>query len=205
MDEPPIVASRRRSPLYNWLERFRQASHDIGNTVRLREIAFPTQINLRGDAGDPAFGNAVREFLKLDLPTRPNTWTASAPLSALWLGPDEWLLVGDADPTEPVISRLIDGLCGIHSSVVDVSDARAVVELAGTRSHELLAKGCSLDLHPRTFGPGDCAQTNLARANIILQQLDRAPTWLIYVRISFADYLAAWLVDAIVGIRERAS
>ena len=29
-------------------------------------------------------------------------------------------------------------------------------------------KGCSLDLHPRSFRPGQCAQTLLARGGIIL-------------------------------------
>jgi sarcosine oxidase subunit gamma len=44
--------------------------------------------------------------------------------------------------------------------------------------------------------PGSCAQTLVARANVLLQQMDDAPTYRLFVRPSFAAYLAAWLADA---------
>jgi sarcosine oxidase subunit gamma len=59
-----------------------------------------------------------------------------------------------------------------------------------------MMKGCSLDLHPREFGPGRCAQSTLAKAQIILHQLDDGPTYDLYVARSFAEYLWAWLEDA---------
>ena len=81
-------------------------------------------------------------------------------------------------------------------SVVDVSANRTVIELSGPRARELLAHGCSLDLHPRSFGPGDCAQTLLAQTAVILWQTDDAPTFKIFVRASFAAHLTRWLADA---------
>jgi sarcosine oxidase subunit gamma len=60
----------------------------------------------------------------------------------------------------------------------------------------VLAAGCALDLHPRAFGPGRCAQTLLARAAVILEQTSGEPAYRIYVRPSFAGYLADWLRDA---------
>jgi sarcosine oxidase, subunit gamma len=195
-DAAPIAAGRRRSPLHDLRERFGQASQDTGDAIRLREIPFLAQVTLRGDVGNPAFCKAIRDDLKFDIPTKPNTFIASPALAALWMGPDEWLLIGDAGMEENLIPRLIKALDGVHSSVVDVSDARAVVHLSGARSRELLAKGCSLDLHPRAFRSGGCAQTNIARANVILQCLHGEPGWLLYVRTSFANYLASWLLDA---------
>jgi sarcosine oxidase subunit gamma len=85
--------------------------------------------------------------------------------------------------------------------VVNVSDVRAVIELSGTRSRELLAKGCSLDLRPRSFRAGHCAQTVLAHASVLLQSTDAAPVWRLYVRNSVANYLATWLLDAIAEFR----
>ena len=61
---------------------------------------------------------------------------------------------------------------------------------------ELLAKGCPLDLHPRAFDVGQCAQSHLAKAPILIRQLDREPSFEIVVRRSFADYFWLWLEDA---------
>ena len=79
------------------------------------------------------------------------------------------------------------------ASIVDVSANRTIIEIGGTRARAVLAKGCSLDLHPRAFAAGQCAQTLLAQAQIILQQTAEAPTYRLYVRCSFARYLATWL------------
>jgi sarcosine oxidase, subunit gamma len=196
MAETAIAGARRRSPFEHLADRFRQRTEAAGGAVSLRELPFCAQISLRGNAYDPAFRKAVNKALGFDIPVKPNRNIVSSGVTALWLGPDEWLLVGTQGTEETVISRLRTALAGLHASVVDVSDARGILDISGPRSRDLLAKGCSLDLHPRAFHQGDCVQTNLARANIILEMRDTAPTWLVYVRISFADYLATWLLDA---------
>ena len=61
---------------------------------------------------------------------------------------------------------------------------------------DLLAKGCPVDLHPSVFDVGQCAQSHLAKAPILLRQVDREPTFEIIVRRSFADYFWTWLEDA---------
>lgn len=191
-------ALHRVSPLTHLQERFRAHSAATEGLIALRELPRKTQISLRGKPNDPIFRKAIQNALWIDIPTTPNTTIRdSTQTTILWLGPDEWLIVGDDALADNVISRLKTELGSLHSSVLDVSDARTVLELSGTRSRELLAKGCGLDLHPRSFYPATCVQTNLARANIILHLLDEKPTWNVYVRISFANYLASWLVDAL--------
>jgi sarcosine oxidase subunit gamma len=59
----------------------------------------------------------------------------------------------------------------------------------------VLAHGCALDLHPSVFPPGRCAQTLLARAQVILYRTEEQ-TFRLLVRASYADYLRAWLRDA---------
>jgi sarcosine oxidase subunit gamma len=59
-----------------------------------------------------------------------------------------------------------------------------------------LAHGCSLDIHPRVFGPGQCAQTLLARVPVIIHQRGDEPSFDIYVQRSLAEYLWSWLEDA---------
>jgi sarcosine oxidase, subunit gamma len=184
-------------PFAHLLEGFHERSAATGGLIRLREVPRKAQISLRGDVHDQAFRNAIHTVLGLELPTTANTTnTVSSPITVLWLGPDEWLIVGEPGAEQRIIPQLKNSLGSLHSSVIDVSDARTILEISGARSRILLAKGCSLDLHPRVFHPGTCVQTNLARTNVILQLHDRVPTWLIYVRISFARYLTSWLFDA---------
>ena len=77
-----------------------------------------------------------------------------------------------------------------------MSGGQAVVNITGAHSRDLLAKGCGLDLHPRAFGPGRCAKTILAKAGVIIRQVDDSPSFDVIVRRSVADYLARWLEDA---------
>ena len=80
------------------------------------------------------------------------------------------------------------------ATVTDVSAQRTTLRLTGSRARDLLAKGCSLDLHPRVFGSG-CAQTMLARSQVVL--VARADGgFRVLVRSTFALYLAEWLLDA---------
>jgi sarcosine oxidase, subunit gamma len=193
-DRTSMSESGRRSPLQHLHQRFLQVSAEPA--IMLREASFRTQINLRGDPDNASFLEAVHDVLGFDIPQRPNSSSISSSVAALWLGPNEWLLVHESDIKESVFPPLTRALAGLHSSVTDVSHSRTIIELSGNRSGSLLAKGCSLDLNPRSFHPGDCAQSNLAKAEVILQLLNGAPTWLIYVRNSFAGYLASWLLDA---------
>jgi sarcosine oxidase, subunit gamma len=151
------------------------------------EVPFPTQLNLRVDP--TAAGR-----LGLELPTAPNTWLAGGAREALWLGPNEWLLVAEPGAAGALVAELERALEGQHHSVVDVSADRAVVELAGEHRIDLLAKGCGLDLHPRSWRGGMCAQTLLARVPVLLQERERATR--LFVRASFAGHLVSWLSQA---------
>jgi len=80
---------------------------------------------------------------------------------------------------------------------VDVSAQRTTVRLRGARARDVIAKGCSLDLHPSVFGQGGAAQTTLGRAGVVLIPLsDNGTDYRLIVRSSFARYLADWLIDA---------
>ncbi|HEX2132420.1 MAG TPA: sarcosine oxidase subunit gamma family protein [Actinophytocola sp.] len=114
----------------------------------------------------------------------------------LWLGPDEWLVVGPPGDAPAIETLLRQGIGDGHGSVVDVSANRTTLSVAGPHARDVLAKGCSIDLHPSVFAPGHCAQTLLARAQVILRQVDAEPTYHVLVRGSFAPYLAEWLADA---------
>ena len=85
---------------------------------------------------------------------------------------------------------------GLHASVTDTSESRTCIRVSGKNARDVLAKGCSLDLHPAKFGPGQCAQTLLGKVGVMMSQTAAAPTYELLVLRSFATYLWAWLEDA---------
>jgi sarcosine oxidase subunit gamma len=154
----------------------------------LRELPFLAQVSVRTQTPGPS------------LPTEPNTVTGDASRAALWLGPDEWLAVGP--PGSEAQIEADHRAAG--ASLVEVSANRTTLELRGPHARELLEFGCPIDLHPRVFGPGRCAQTLLARANVLIWFVadDPEPVYRLLVRPSFAAYVATWLADAADGLTD---
>ncbi|MEU6912584.1 sarcosine oxidase subunit gamma [Streptomyces olindensis] len=185
-----------RSPLAQAADRLATATRASGGAIRLAELPFLTQINVRLDAKGAA-AEAVGLALDLQLPLQPNTVVRAGELTALWLGPDEWLLVGPPGSERDLEGRIREAAGDEFVSVIDVSAQRTTLLVTGPRARDLLAHGCPLDLHPRAFGPGRCAQTTLGRAQVVLVARDdpRAGFWVL-VRSTFAGYLADWLLDA---------
>ena len=163
--------------------------------ISLTERAFLGHLNLRGNPDDPAFREAVQGVLGLELPLVPNTVTEDGELVAYWLGPDEWLLVTPGEREHDLAQALRAALADQFAAVTVVSGGQTVIVLEGERAREVLAHGCTLDLHPRVFGPGRCAQSLLGKAPILIRQVDDMPRFELVVRRSFADYVALWLLD----------
>jgi len=186
-----LTLGERRSPLSG----FHTGSPE---TVQLAEVPFLTMVNLRVDPEGPA-AVRVASVLGAGPPTEPNTVVAAGEYAVLWLGPDEWLVVGPdcgVAGASALVSSLREALDGERGSAVDVSANRTTVEVNGPRARDVLENGCPLDLHPRVFHPGRCAQTVLARTQVVLWQTGPQPSYRLLARGSFADYLAAWLTDA---------
>ncbi|MGW0966655.1 sarcosine oxidase subunit gamma [Streptomyces sp. NPDC002516] len=186
----------RRSPLSQAADRLSAATRRSEGAIRLAELPFLAQINVRLDAKGAA-ADAIGLALGLQLPLEPNTVERAGELAALWLGPDEWLLIGTPDSQRDLESRIREAAGDEFVSVTDVSAQRTTLLVTGPRAHDLLAHGCALDLHPRAFGPSRCAQTTLGRTQVVLVSRDEpgAGFWVL-VRSSFAGYLAEWLLDA---------
>ena len=148
---------------------------------------------LRGDAEvvartAAAFGVAP--------PLEPCRATESGPRAALWLGPDEWLLLA---PDAQFLAALAAALADLPHSLVDVSDAYETLTLSGPAAARTLSAGCPLDLHPSAFPPGTATRTVLARTGIILWR--RAETeWRLEVGRSYAAYAQDFLSEAARGM-----
>lgn len=165
------------------------------------ERALLGHLNLRGDARDPRFPAAVASVLGVAPPVAANMVNESAQATVYWLGPDEWLVVVPGDRTGAVEAQLRAALAGVRSALTDVSSGQTVVVLRGPAARDVLAKGCPLDLHPKVFAVGQCAQSHLAKAGILVRPIPPAGAnedgaYEIVFRRSFADYVWAWLEDA---------
>ncbi len=183
----------RAEPLAALQDRIDAAA--FADTV-LETVPFLAQVDLRVDPAGAA-AQRVAEALGLPLP-EANRVSAAGGRRAIWLSPDEWLVVAADGEERSLVALLEDAVAG-EGSVVDLSANRTGLRLAGPTAREVLATCCSLDLHPRVFGPGQCAQTLIQKAGVLIEQ--RADDdYLLLVRPSFAAYVAEWLLDGMAGL-----
>lgn len=163
----------------------------------LELVGFQSLLNLRGRPDDEAFVSAVAGKLGLWLPVEANTCNKAGERVALWLGPDEWLVVAP-DGQSPMLEDAFRAALGDDPwlSVTDVSHSYTALRLRGEDARNVLAKGCPIDLHPQSFGPGHCAQTIVAGSRVLLSVEEDPMCFIIRVRNSFARYITGWLADA---------
>lgn len=169
--------------------------------VRMVEHAHSGKLLLRGDHRDSDFMNAVRGVLGMTPPLVPLGSMTVKGRVTLWLGPDEWLIACPAGTETALFDELRAALDGVHAALVDLTDAQTIIRVSGPRAGDLIAKGCTLDLHPRVFAAGHVARSTLAHIQITLLQTAGdgeagGPAFDLYVGRSFAQHLWRWLEDA---------
>jgi sarcosine oxidase subunit gamma len=118
---------------------------------------------------------------------------ASGGLAALWLGPDEQLLLG-AEGND-IAAALGPALRELPHSLVEVSHRQTALQVGGPRAAVLLSAGCPLDLDPGAFPVGMCTRTVLAKAEIVLW---RTAEDIFHIEVwrSFAAYVSRFLAEA---------
>ncbi|MCR6485733.1 sarcosine oxidase subunit gamma [Amycolatopsis sp. OK19-0408] len=152
-------------------------------TVDAVDEPFRTQLTVRLRDGQSLLG--------VELPG-PCRYTSGNGVDILWMGPDEYLVLGPALSRESADLEAALSRESAVLAVVDVSAQRNVVRLTGSHAADVLAHGCSIDLEASP--PGTCVQTLFARTGIVLMVREEGYT--ILVRQSFSDYFKAWLADA---------
>ena len=109
----------------------------------------------------------------------------------VWSGPAHWLALGP-HATEPVEARL-GAAFGTHASVFDQGGSRMLLELRGPRVRDVLAKGVSIDLHPRSFKTGNVAVTTASHLAVHLWQVADDPVYRLLIVRTYFDSLWRWL------------
>ncbi|MCI4664396.1 MAG: sarcosine oxidase subunit gamma [Neomegalonema sp.] len=160
-----------------------------GAMARLSEAHRRGMFTVKGDLADPALITAVQTAVGAP-PPQQRKYVAAGECGAIWMAPDELLLLAPYGEVGAKV-RLIEettrpGAC----MAVDVSDARAVIQVAGQGAREMLAKVCPLDMHPSAFGPGDVRRSRIGSVAGAVVQVSGSPeTFELYCFRSVADYV----------------
>jgi sarcosine oxidase, subunit gamma len=132
--------------------------------VRIAEAGLRGMVTLRADLGAPKVAKAVKDAVGVDAPDLTRA-ALSGGRGAIWMSPDELLLLVPYADAPATAARLGEALAGVHHLAVDVSDARAVFRLTGDLDavREVLAKLTPADISPAAFGEGDVRRTKLGQ------------------------------------------
>ena len=113
--------------------------------------------------------------------------------TTLWLGPDEYLLIGPLADSQPgALARIEQAIGGTAHALVDVSHRQFALELRGPYADVILNGGCPLDLDLGEFPVGMCTRTVFAKADIVLWRTSE-DTFRMEVWRSFAGYVTGLL------------
>lgn len=156
--------------------------------VKAVALPFAARWILRGGAKVVAPAGAAFGATPLTQPLRA---ASEGPRTALWMGPDEWLLIADDDASE-IAAALEAALAAIPHALVDVSHRQCAIDISGPGAARLLNAGVPLDLDDAAFPVGMAARTLLMKAEIVLWRRE-AHRFRVETARSFAPYVAAVL------------
>jgi sarcosine oxidase subunit gamma len=161
----------------------------------LRTGSPATRFILQGGA---AARDAAGRAFGVELPGQACRAHAEQDRAALWLGPDEWLLLAQAGEERTILAALEGALAGLPHSLVDVTHRQVALSVGGPAARDLLASGCALDLDPEAYPVGMCTRTLLAKAEVVLWRRS-AEEYHLEVGRSFSGYVLGWLREALRG------
>lgn len=159
-----------------------------GQTIRIADRGLVGMVTLKGDLD--ALAAALAETTGLSL---PGTWQVSLGedgAAAVWMAPDELLLLTRYEEAGALGARLDHALSGTSHMALDVSDARVVLSLEGAGVAEVLSKGAPVDLS--RFPVGAARRTHLGGIAVVFWRRGE-DRWEIAAFRSFARHLFDWL------------
>lgn len=184
------AAARKSAPASASVERRpalagRTAS---GPNVEVAALAPAERVSLRAPE---ASVNSLSRALGVTLPQKPGTSAGKNGRIALWLGPDEWMVIDEAggDPLADCAKAK-----ALHSAV-GVSHRNVAFAVTGAGAEATVAAGCPLDLSLAAFPVGAATRTVLGKSEILLYRV-AADTFRVECWRSFSDYVFTFLGEA---------
>ena len=167
--------------------------------LEIKEIKPIMKLIIRGKTKD--FITAIGKNLNMILPIEANTSTSGQTLTALWLSPDEWMLVSNETISEKtntyeVEDNLINNISKVNlGAITDVSDQFVIINIKGSKVFDLFATGSPFNFNEFKNKKGSVVQTILSHIDVIIH-LTEINSVNLFVRRSFSEHLNSWLNDS---------
>ncbi len=174
----PVIAQRR--PVL-------AGAHGGSAVAHVTPAKPATRLSLRAKPDAVA---ALSAALGVDLPTRPKRSASSNGRHALWLGPDEWLVIDEA---EADLMAALSGVGVLHSAT-DISHRNTAVLVSGPGASAAINSACPLDLTDAVFPVGAAARTVLGKIEMVLYRTG-AEDYRVECWRSFAPYAFGILAE----------
>lgn len=163
-------------------------------TVRVYEIPPVAMTALRLRKPSSTDLHRIGDLLGVPLPTTPNQVTDGA-IRVIWIGPDEWLLLGDTPAHNAIEAAASDAVAAL---AVAVGDGRCSFEVTGPCAADLVAKGSSIDLMREVASAANSAMTLFGQVNAIIDRSAGGDGYRLIFDIGVRHYLHCWFRDAVV-------
>ena len=169
------------------------------NGIVVKEISPIMKLNLRGKKRE--FFTNIGKNLNMLLPTEANTSTISDKLTAIWLSPDEWMIVTNdevkKDTNEYQLNEILFNDISKSSlgAIIDVTDQFVQLEIKGKNIYEIFSAGSPFNFSEFKDKKGSSVQTILNNIDVIVHNKGDQIVNL-FVRRSFAQHLWSWINDS---------
>ena len=167
--------------------------------LEMKEIKPVMKLIIRGKTKN--FITAIGKNLNMILPTEANTSTSDQALTALWLSPDEWMLVSNKAVSEDtntynIEDNLINNISKVNlGAVTDVSDQFVMINIKGNKVFDLFSTGSPFNFNEFKDKKGSVVQTILSHIDVIIHHIEINEVNLL-VRRSFSEHLYSWINDS---------
>ena len=156
----------------------------------LRPLPTATRLMFYGGAQARALASPAWQAPFSDTALRAAVRGARA---TLWLGPDEYLLLGTDETSAQLAAQDLERILGdVPHAIVDISHRQCAIEVRGVNSDAILNGGCPLDLSLGAFPVDMCTRTVFAKADIVLWRT-AADAFHVEIWRSFGDYVTGLL------------
>ena len=163
-------------------------------SVAIKDTGLQGMITLRGDFKSAAVAKAVKAATGTTLPETGQI-LHSTKGSAAWMSPDELLLLVDYSKVDAIVAKLNKDLADKHTLVVNVSDARAMFEIKGTATRDIIAKGSPANMSKDALPVGVMRRSRVGQLAVAFWMDDEKTARMVCFR-SVGEHVFLWLKNA---------
>jgi len=128
----------------------------------------------------------------LEFPLENSKVLSNKETRILWSAPNTWLVISRKENIVEIIKKACNSE---NFAITDISHSRAVIQIKGPQTKEILKKGCPLNFNE--FEKNNCAGTVFHGINIVVDFVDNNPdTFNLLTLRSFGESFYHHITDA---------